>query len=142
MDLQVKVCTDRNLNMITVVSARSSISKVEKSHKTVAECAGDRRESGASEPARMQKAKPVMVLVFYYRFHTVSSQKVCNTIRNCVLDGERDYGVGMFFFPQDELKRNQAKKIFEVIVEKEGLEFLGWRKVPVSVPKVLRHRRR
>ena len=32
----------------------------------------------------------------------------------------------MFFFPQDELKRNQAKNIFEVIVEKEGMEFLGW----------------
>ena len=30
----------------------------------------------------------------------------------------------MFFFPQDELKRNQAKKMFEVIVEKEGMEFL------------------
>ena len=40
---------------------------------------------------------------------------------------EREYGVGMFFFPQDELKRNQAKKMFEIIVEKEGLEFLGWR---------------
>ena len=37
----------------------------------------------------------------------------------------RDYGVGMFFFPQDELKRNQAKKIFEVIVKKEGMNFLG-----------------
>ena len=24
------------------------------------------------------------------------------------LGGERDYGVGMFFFPQDELARNQA----------------------------------
>ena len=28
------------------------------------------------------------------------------------LGDERDYGVGMFFFPQDELKRNQAKNIF------------------------------
>lgn len=36
----------------------------------------------------------------------------------------------MFFFPQDELKRNQAKKIFEVIVKKEGRNFLGWREVP------------
>ena len=42
----------------------------------------------------------------------------------------------MFFFPQDELKRNQAKNIFEVIVEKEGMEFLGWREVPVH-PDVL-----
>lgn len=39
------------------------------------------------------------------------------------LGEERDYGVGMFFFPQDELKTNQAKKMFEVIVEKEGMEF-------------------
>ncbi len=44
---------------------------------------------------------------------------------------ERDYGIGMFFFPQDGLKRSLAKKMFEVIVEKEGLEFLGWREVPV-----------
>ena len=46
------------------------------------------------------------------------------------LGDERDYGIGMFFFPQDELKRNQAKKMFEVIVKKEGMEFLGWRNVP------------
>lgn len=52
------------------------------------------------------------------------------------LGGEREYGVGMFFFPQDELKRNQAKKMFEIIVEKEGLQFLGWREVP-TVPSVL-----
>ena len=52
------------------------------------------------------------------------------------LGNERDYGIGMFFFPQDELKRNQAKKMFEIIVEKEGLEFLGWREVPTD-PSVL-----
>ena len=55
------------------------------------------------------------------------------------LGDEREYGVGMFFFPQDELKRNQAKKMFEIIVEKEGLEFLGWREVP-CVPTVLGHK--
>ena len=30
------------------------------------------------------------------------------------LGEERTYGVGMFFFPQDELARNQAKKMFEI----------------------------
>ncbi len=55
------------------------------------------------------------------------------------LGSEREYGVGMFFFPQDELKRNQAKKMFEIIVEKEGLEFLGWREVP-TIPSVLGHK--
>lgn len=46
------------------------------------------------------------------------------------LGNEREYGVGMFFFPQDELMRRQAMKMFEIIVEKEGLSFLGWREVP------------
>lgn len=49
---------------------------------------------------------------------------------------ERDYGIGMFFFPQEELKKNRSKKMFEIIVEKEGLEFLGWREVPTA-PNVL-----
>ena len=49
---------------------------------------------------------------------------------------EREYGIGMFFFPQDELKRNRSKKMFEIIVEKEGMEFLGWREVPTT-PNVL-----
>lgn len=52
------------------------------------------------------------------------------------IGGEREYGVGMFFFPQNELKRNQSKKLFEVIVQKEGLEFLGWRTVPTD-PSVI-----
>ncbi len=52
------------------------------------------------------------------------------------LPKEREYGVGMFFFPREELSLRQAKKMFEVIVEKEGLEFLGWRKVP-DAPEVL-----
>ncbi|MCM1112541.1 MAG: glutamate synthase large subunit [Muribaculum sp.] len=55
------------------------------------------------------------------------------------LGGEREYGVGMFFFPQEELRRNQAKKMFEIIVEKEGMEFLGWREVP-TFPNVLGHK--
>ncbi len=49
---------------------------------------------------------------------------------------ERDYGVGMFFFPAEELKQKQAMKMFEIIVEKENLQFLGWRKVPIK-PEIL-----
>ena len=55
-------------------------------------------------------------------------KKICAGL-DIELGQEREYGVGMFFFPQDELKRSQAKKMFEIIVEKEGLDFLGWRKV-------------
>ena len=52
------------------------------------------------------------------------------------LGEERDYGVGMFFFPQETLRRNQAKTMFQLIVEKEGMELIGWRQVPVC-PEVL-----
>ena len=52
-----------------------------------------------------------------------------------------DYGVGMFFFPQDSLQRRQAQKLFEVICGKEGVPFLGWREVPVN-PEVLGRRAR
>ena len=52
------------------------------------------------------------------------------------IGGEREYGVGMFFFPQDELKKNQAKKMFETIVDKEEMEFLAWREVPIA-PDIL-----
>lgn len=52
------------------------------------------------------------------------------------LGDEREYGVGMFFFPQEELSRRQAMKMFEIIVEKEGLSLLGWREVP-TYPEIL-----
>ncbi|MBQ1880168.1 MAG: glutamate synthase subunit alpha, partial [Lachnospiraceae bacterium] len=46
--------------------------------------------------------------------------------------GEGDYGVGMFFLPQDELKRTFAKRMMQIIAEKEGMKVLGWRKVPTN----------
>ena len=57
------------------------------------------------------------------------------------LGNERDYGIGMFFFPQEELNRNQDKKLFEIICKKEGLNFLGWREVP-TCPEILGHKAR
>lgn len=52
------------------------------------------------------------------------------------IGGEREYGVGMFFFPQSRYEMNWQKSLFEVAVQKEGMEFLGWREVPVF-PEVL-----
>ncbi len=52
------------------------------------------------------------------------------------IGSERDYGIGMFFLPTDRLKRNQTKKLFELIAEKEGLVCLGWRKAPTN-PEIL-----
>ena len=52
------------------------------------------------------------------------------------LSDERNYGVGMFFFPQDKLRRLQAMKMFELIAEKEGVSVIGWREVPTN-PEIL-----
>ncbi|MBQ4275722.1 MAG: glutamate synthase subunit alpha, partial [Lachnospiraceae bacterium] len=52
------------------------------------------------------------------------------------LGKEREYAVGMFFFPQNELDLRQAKSMFEIIVKKSGLDILAWRKVD-SKPQVL-----
>lgn len=65
-------------------------------------------------------------------------KKACSEI-NIQLKNERDYGIGMFFFPQDKLLFSKAKKMVENLSQKEGLKFLGWRKVPVD-EKVLGQR--
>ncbi len=105
-----------------------------KTHETVANALKivENLEHRAGKDAEGKTGDGVGILLqISNRFFT----KDCKSI-GIFLGEERDYGVGMFFFPQDELKRNQAKKMFEVIVKKEGMEFLGWRKVP-TVPEVL-----
>ncbi len=57
------------------------------------------------------------------------------------LGAARDYGVGMFFLPQEPLQKARAKTIFETIVQKEQMDFLGWREVPVA-PEILGSRAR
>ena len=45
------------------------------------------------------------------------------------LPGPRKYGVGMFFFPQNDLDMRQSRSMFEIIVRKAGLRLIAWRKV-------------
>ena len=105
-----------------------------KSHDTVAGALRivEHLEHRAGKDAEGKTGDGVGILLqVSHRFFS----KVCKPL-GITLGGERDYGVGMFFLPQDELKRNQAKNIFEVIVKKEGLNFLGWREVPIH-PEIL-----
>ena len=105
-----------------------------KTHQIVADALHivENLEHRAGKDAQGKTGDGVGILVqISHRFFT----KVCAKL-GIALGGEREYGVGMFFFPQDELKRSRAMKMFEVIVAKEGLEFLGWRPVPTA-PQVL-----
>ena len=52
-----------------------------------------------------------------------------------------DYGIGMFFLPEQDLKRTFARRLFEVIAGKEGISVIGWRQVPIH-PEILGDRAR
>ena len=104
------------------------------SHRTVDDALKivEKLEHRAGKDAEGKTGDGVGILVqISHRFFAKAAQAA-----GIDLPGPRDYGVGMFFFPQDTLKRSQAKKMFEVIAEKEGLAFLGWRTVPVC-PDIL-----
>ncbi|SMO54728.1 glutamate synthase (ferredoxin) [Fodinibius sediminis] len=48
------------------------------------------------------------------------------------LPGRGQYGVGMIFLPPDREERLACEKIIREVVEEEGQEVLGWRKVPTD----------
>lgn len=112
-------------------------SKGVKSHKTVENALKivENLEHRAGKDAEGKTGDGVGILLqISHKFF----EKACKK-EGIAIGGEREYGIAMLFFPQDELKCNQAKKMFEIIVEKEGLEFLGYRKVPVC-SRVLGHK--
>jgi len=108
--------------------------KGNKTHDTVSGALGmvEKLEHRAGKDAEGKTGDGVGILLQIS--HNFFKKAVANS--GFDIGEERDYGIGMFFFPQDELKRNQAKKMFEVIIGKEGLGFLGWREVPI-VPGIL-----
>ena len=111
--------------------------KGRKSHATVAGALGivENLEHRAGKDAEGKTGDGVGILLqISHKFFTKAVKPL-----GIELGGERDYGIGMFFFPQDELKRNQAKKMFEIIVQKEGIPFLGWRTVPIH-PETIGHK--
>jgi len=48
------------------------------------------------------------------------------------LPNANEYAVGMVFLPKKENQRSYAVGVFEAEIKNQGLEVLGWRKVPVN----------
>ena len=104
--------------------------KGRKSHQTVDDALAivERLEHRAGKDAEGKTGDGVGILLqISHKFFSKVAEEL-----NINLGNEREYGVGMFFFPQSEHLRAQAMKLFEVVTRKEGLEFLAWRKVPVN----------
>ena len=72
-----------------------------------------------------------ILLQVSHRFFTAAAEQA-----GCCLGEAGDYGVAMIFFPRDQLRRTRSRKLFEIILAKEGLELLFWREVPVC-PEIL-----
>ena len=114
-------------------------SKGIKSHQTVENALKivENLEHRAGKDAEGKTGDGVGILLqISHRFF----KKVCEKADIAIGD-EGEYGIAQLFLPQDELKRNQAKKMLEIIVEKEGMKFLGFREVPVRA-QVLGHKAR
>ncbi len=114
-------------------------SKGIKSHQTVENALKivENLEHRAGKDAEGKTGDGVGILLqISHKFFKKECKKIGINIGN-----EREYGIAQLFFPQNELKRNQAKKMFEIIVNKEELEILGYRDVPVDAD-VLGHKAR
>lgn len=97
--------------------------KGRKTHKTIDDALQivEHLEHRAGKDAEGKTGDGVGILLqIGHKFFKKASEEAGITLGN-----ERDYGIGMFFFPQEELNRNQDKKLFEIICKKEGAQ-LPW----------------
>jgi len=98
--------------------------KGEQSHKIVSDALSivEKLQHRAGKDAAGKTGDGVGILVqISHDFFKQAAQEMSIT-----LPKKREYGVGMFFFPQDELKRSQAKKkCLKLSVKKWAPSFLG-----------------
>ncbi len=99
-----------------------------KSHKTVSDALTivERLEHRAGKDALGETGDGVGILT------QIPHGFFKDSVKAFSLPGDELFGVGMFFFPAGERARKEAQKIFELVLEKENLKFLGWREVPTD----------
>ena len=93
------------------------------SHRTVDDALKivEKLEHRAGKDARGETGDGVGILVqISHTFFAKAAKEV-----GIALPGAGDYGVGMFFLPQDDQGRSKARQLFEDIAAQEGLPFLG-----------------
>ncbi len=100
-----------------------------KTHKIVDNALSivEKLEHRAGKDASGETGDGVGILVqICHKFYKQTAQDLVGSL------DERDYGIGQFFFPGEEVECVSEKARFEKCCSAEGLKFLGWRKVPVN----------
>ena len=87
----------------------------ERTRKTVTDALTivERLEHRAGKDAKGETGDGVGILV------QLPHEFFVKNVRELKLPADGSFGVGMFFFPQEETARNQAKKLFEVVLVKK-----------------------
>lgn len=105
-----------------------------KSHKTVSDALGIveklRHRAGRDATGETGDGVGIMVQISHTFFSAVAAEA------GYELGGERDYGVGMFFFPTERIAYSRSRKLFETLLGKDGMNLIFWRDVPI-VPEIL-----
>ena len=73
-----------------------------------------------------------MVLVFSCKFQTAFFRRVIAEKLKKELPAAGSYGVGFIYLPQAAAKRRGIESLIEKVTVDEGLQFIGWRDVPVK----------
>lgn len=100
----------------------------EKTHYTVDQALQivERLEHRAGKDARNETGDGVGILT------QVPHDFLVNAIMDFTLPEEGNYGVGMFFLPQDTIVMERTLEFIEEVFKTESLPFLGWRKVSTT----------
>ena len=93
--------------------------------------ARDPREPRASRCRRRRPASRATARASSSRSRMSSSREECAGL-GIKLPKPGHYAVGHLFMPQDERLRAHCERVWMRIIREEGLEFLGWRSVPVD----------
>ncbi|WP_407429065.1 glutamate synthase-related protein [Treponema sp.] len=109
-----------------------------KSHRVVKDALSivEKLEHRAGKDATGETGDGVGILVqishTFFENSAKNGEIISSDGKKCFsLGGERDYGVGMFFFQNNGTVDSERAR-FEKICASHSLQFLGWRKVPVN----------
>ena len=131
---KVEIMEDRNLKMqllnehdacgigaVVNIDGRKDYTVVDRALQIVEKL---EHRAGKDASGKVGDGVGILLQISHHFFKKVTA------LQNINLNDENNYGIGMFFLPQDEVKRNIALKIFEDIVKNKEVKFLGWRNVP------------